>query len=218
MNKILSALTAVKVLEEVDSRVNGRIRVVRDLAWGTYIQADGLTQSGGVVYGVWKTTLSGIKKSRNEEIRNCLILGLGGGTAAQIVRKYWPDAQISGIDIDPIMIELGKKYLGLDKLEVQVQVQDASDFVRQAKSNRQHDLILVDLYQGDKVPEKFEGEKFLGLVLKILTDNGLVIFNRLYYDEKRPLAARFLRKARTVFPEVSAFYPQANVMFICSHN
>lgn len=210
-------------MEEVDSKVNGRVRVVRDLAWGTYIQADGLTQSGGVVADVWRQTLKKLKNGKTEKIRNCLILGLGGGTAAQIVRKYWPDAQISGVDIDPIMIELGKKYLGLDKLEVQVQVQDAEKFskqnaIRQPADNRQYDLVLVDLYQGDKVPEKFEDEKFLGSVLKILTAGGVAIFNRLYYAEKRPLAAKFLRKLEHTFSEVSVFYPQANVMFICSHS
>ena len=64
MNKTLDFLTGIKILEEVESLINGKLAVVRDLAWGTYIKGGGLTQSGGVAEKVWKTSLKEVKGKR----------------------------------------------------------------------------------------------------------------------------------------------------------
>src|SRR3990167_10780762 len=143
MGKMADFLGGMKILEERESRVNSKLTVVRDFAWGCYIQVGGLTQSGGMVKTVWKTTLKKIKNSKFQ-IKNCLILGLGGGTNALLFKKYYPDAKIIGIEIDPIFIELGKKYLGLDKIKIEIKIKDAFDFVK--KEKKKYDLILVDTY------------------------------------------------------------------------
>jgi spermidine synthase len=236
-------MTGTKVLEEVESLINGKIRVIKSIAFGTYIQVNDLTQSGGVVYDVWKTTLKKVKKSKSK-IQNCLILGLGGGSAAKLIRKYWPASsassrldgpelqrgeplvKITGIDIDPIMVELGKKYLGLDKLGIKIDIGDAFRKVQNLKSKgEKYDLILVDTYLGDDYPEKFESEKFLKLIKGLLSRSrkrsdpargGRAVFNRLYSGEKRPEAMKFLNKLGKIFSNVEPIYPEANIMFVCS--
>lgn len=192
-------------MEERTSRYNGKIQVVRSLGFGTYIQVEGLTQSGGVVYGIWQSVFRKIKKQKLN-IKNCLILGLGGGSAAKLVRKYWPEAKIMGVEIDPVMIELGKKYLELDKIKMQIKIKDAFGFDISG-----YDLVIIDLYCGDRFPGKFETEKFL----KKLTKNRLVIFNRLYFGEKRKEAVKFGNKLEKIFKKVDWFYPQANLMLFC---
>ena len=145
-----------KILEERESRFNGKIKVVKTLGMGTYIKAEGLTQSGGIVETIWKQTLRKVFNSKNK-IQNVLILGLGGGTLAKLINKKWPDAKIVGVDIDSVMVELGKKYLGLGKVGVDIKICDALKFFERKPSNsdNKYDLIIVDLYQGDKFPEKF---------------------------------------------------------------
>ena len=95
-----------------------------------------------------------------------------------------------GIDIDPMMIELGEKYLGLGETDVKIKIQDAAKPIP-----GKFDLVIVDLYQGDKFPKKFEDEKFL----ESLTKNKLVIFNRLYYGDKRAEAVKFGLKLQKIF-------------------
>ena len=194
-----------KILEERKSKFNGNLRVIKSFGLGTYIQANGLTQSGGVVEEIWKQTLKRINNSKLI-INNCLILGLGGGTVAKLIRKSWPEAKITGVDIDPVMIELGKKYLNLDN-DFEIKIQDAAKFVP-----GRHDLVIVDLYRGDEFPKKFEDEKFL----KSLVKNKLIIFNRLYYKEKKTLAEEFGKKLQKIFRKVEYFYPISNLMFVCS--
>ena len=207
-------LSVNKVLEEVDSPVNGKIRVVRTLGLGTYLQAEGLTQSGGIVDGFWRRLLGKVKKEK-PEIKNCLILGLGGGSAAMRVKKLWPQAEVTGVDVDPLMIELGRKYLGLDG--VKVVIEDASDFTIDAdRKSQKYDLILIDTYLGSSYPPEFERDDFLIRMKRLLKNNGLAVFNRLYYGEKRPAAMRFGAKLEKVFVRVDSFFPEANLMFLCS--
>lgn len=211
MGKTIDFLVGQEVLEERKSKFNGEIKVVRNLAFGTYLQAGGITQSGGVVKDIWKSTLKEIKK-KNKDIKNCLILGLGGGTLAKLIKEECPKAKITGVDIDPVMVKLGKKYLGLEK--VKVEIADAYNWVVKNKK-KDFDLVFMDIYQGKEFPRKFEEEKFLKLLIRLLSDNGLIIFNRLYYGEKRKEAVKFGKKLEKIFPKVEYFYPEANLMFIC---
>ena len=206
--------TANKVLEEVDSPVNGKIRVVKSLGLGIYIQAEGLTQSGGIVNGFWRTVLKKVSQ-QPLTINHCLILGLGGGSAAMRVKKLWPQAAVTGVDLDPLMIGLGRKYLGLTG--VNVVIEDASNFTRDArKKSQKYDLILIDTYLGSSYPPEFERDDFLIRVKGLLTGSGLAVFNRLYYAEKRPAAMKFGAKLEKVFARVDYVFPEANVMFVCS--
>lgn len=205
----MSYLPWTEVLAERTSPINGKIRVLRSLGLGTYIQVENLTQSGGVVTRVWKTSLKKVKRKK-KEVKTCLILGLGGGSAATLVKKYWPNAKITGVDIDPIMVSLGKKYLGLS--EVKVEIEDAKEFL---KNKKKFDLILVDAYVGDNFPEKFEKEDFLLSVKSSLGKEGIAVFNRLYYGEKRPLAVKFAERLDKIFGNVERVFPEANMMLTC---
>ncbi len=206
-------MLGTKVLEEKESSINGSIRVVKSLAFGTYIQIDNLTQSGGIVEDIWKGTIKRLKKRK---IKNVLILGLGGGSAAKVVRKFWPKADILGIDIDPVIVDLGIKYLELNKSQVQIKIEDAAKAVKEFTADKKHfDLILIDLYKGYEYPKKFESEAFLKSIEGLLSDRGLAVFNRLYIGKERPGVMRFGKKLEDVFSSVEYFHPEANLMFIC---
>lgn len=215
MGRLSDFLAGRKILGEVYSPINGKLTVIRDLAWGTHVVAGGITQSGGVLKTIWYSTIRKID-CRRLPINHCLILGLGGGSAAKLVRKFWPEAKITGVDLDPVMVGLGREYLGLDESGVEVIVGDAFEKVQRfLQEKKKFDLIFVDLYVGSEFPKKFEGFEFIKNVEKLLGKNGLVVVNRLYYKEKKELATKFQEKLEKVFRKVEVFFPEANVMFIC---
>jgi len=215
MGSLVKFLGGQVVLEEVDSEINGRLTVIQDLAWGTYIKGGGLTQSGGVAKAVWKTSLSKVR-SEKSGVRNSLIVGLGGGSIAELIERYWPESEIMGVDIDPEIVRLGKKYLKLDPEKVEIVIGDAYKLVMSKKLQAaSYDLICVDTYVGDNFPEAFESGRFLKRVRDLLASGGVAVFNRLYYDEKRILAEKFEKKLEGVFSKVERVYPEANVMFVC---
>lgn len=206
-------LFSPKVLEETTSPINGKITVLKSFGFGVYIQVGELTQSGGIVYEVWRESLKEARKIK-QDVQRTLVLGLGGGTNAQVIREFWPNAQVAGVDVDPVMVEMGEKYLGLK--EVKTVIGDALDFTADAvKSSNRYDLVLVDTYLGDTFPEKFESDVFLKRIKKLLAPGGMAIFNRLYYDEKRPQAMKFGAKLEKFFAKVDYVFPEANLMLLC---
>lgn len=196
-------MLGTKILEKRKSKFNGEIKVVRTLGMGNYIQVNGLTQSGGIVESIWKKTLSKVKK-KDKKVNDVLIFGLGGGSVAKLIRKNFPDSKIVGIEIDPVMVELGKKYLELDKWGVDIKIKD----IRKFKTRNSFDLVIVDTYLGDK---------YVDLLEVIPKNSKMIIFNRLYYGDKRPEAVKFGRLLEKKFKSVEWFYPEANLMLICTN-
>lgn len=215
MNKISDFLAGIKVLEEVDSVENGKITVVKSLAFGTYFQVGGLTQSGGIIKSIWRHSLNRVKRKK-QSVENVLVLGLGGGSIIDVIKKNWPDAIITAVDIDKKIVELGRKYLGLDKNKVKIVISDASKFLTKSRPlTKKYDLICIDLYVGSEFPQKFENKLFADQVLKRLDTKGMAVFNRLYYGEKRPQSMKFGSLLEKVFAKVDYVYPEANIMYVC---
>jgi spermidine synthase len=212
----LDILKGIRVLEELDSPINGKVKVVQSLGWGISIQAGNLTQSGGVLRNVWGSTLKRVKKDV-DKVSSCLILGLGGGSAARLVKNYWPNVSITGVELDPLMVDLGVKYLGLSEIGVDIKIEDATDYCKTAvKSGKKFDFILNDIYVGSTIPEQFEEEEFVTKIKSLMaSEDSTSIFNRLYFGEKRGDAMRFLKKLERQFSTVKPIYPEANVMFVC---
>lgn len=215
MNKLSNFLTGIRILEETESSFSGKITVISGVAFGKYIQVGGLTQSGGIIKSIWNKSLKEVKNKKND-VKTCLVLGLGGGSVVDVIHKYWPDVKITAVDIDPVMVELGEKYLGLNRNDIKVEIGDAYEKSKSIfKSKISFDLISIDLYNGDVFPPKFEKLEFLKLILKLLTENGIAVFNRLYYGEKRSQSVKFGNLLSKVFSKVEVVYPEANIMFVC---
>jgi len=176
-----------KVIAEYDSKYSGKLFVKSD--WGNkYVTTGYLTQSGGLINDLWNPILK--KLSMNHELKtmNCLILGLATGTVAKIINKKFKNAEMVGVEIDPVMIDIGKKYFDLDKIKnLKILNLDAKRYTLNAKE--QFDLILVDLYLGDQPPGFLYSPKFLKELKKL---GKLVIINHLFYDEDKKKAAQEL--------------------------
>lgn len=200
-------MIGIKLLEDASSKLNGKISVYSSWAFGKYLQVGGLTQSGGVVSSIWKQTLSKLPK---QNFSNILVLGVAGGSVIHLLRKKFKDAKITGIEIDPVMIEVSRKYFDLDGTNAQIIIGDAKDF-----KGKNYDLILVDTYTGDNYPVDIENEVFLKKVKSSLSSSGLVVFNRLYFSEKRKGSVLFGKKLEKIFKFVDWYYPEANLMFFC---
>jgi spermidine synthase len=128
-----------------------------------------------------------------------LILGLGGGSAARIVRALRPEAQIVGVEFDPAVVRVARARFGLDELDVEVVVADALQFL--SEERRRFDIILEDVFVG--VGNGVHKPGWLPLpghelAAARLKRDGLLVSNTL--DEagavKRVLAARFPRILR----------------------
>ena len=132
-----------------------------------------------------------------------LVLGLGGGSIIKVFRKYFSNSKITAVDYDPIMVKLGKKYLGLtNDSNMKIVIDDAVNFIN--KTKQQFDLIFVDLFSGEKIPDFCGSEFFLRKTKEKLKEFGLVVFNRHYYQNHISEANIFLDKLKKIFNDVSS--------------
>lgn len=203
----------MQIIEERESPFNGKIKVVKTLE-GVRITVEGVSQSGWLVKKVWNSALKKVKKEK-DEIKEALVLGLGGGSAAKLVSKYWPAARITGVDIDCQMIELGEKYLGLgDVINLTKVVGDAEEYVDKIEGKKSFNLVLVDVYKGVRIPDKFARINFLKKIKNILSPGGIACFNHLYSAIEKEEADIFGEKVRKVFSASTSVKPEANIIFI----
>lgn len=191
-------LKPTRILDKKHSKYNGDILVKRSWGLGTYIEVGGLTQSGGILNIIWNSTL---KRIKNISINNCLVLGLGGGTVVKYLARYWPKANITGVDIDSVIVEMGQKYLGLESKNLKIKITDATKF-----KSTGYDLVVIDTYCGHKYPKYFESDVFLKKIIR----NKMVVLNRLQKDN-------FSQKLEKYFSKVELYKPEADFMYFCSN-
>ncbi len=169
-----------KILYRGNSPYNGEIKVVeyRDqvrIFASNFAQSRSLDKNGKSEF-YWDAFVEASSDIRPGS--KVLILGLGSGTTALALRRKFPKIHIDGVEIDPLMVELGKKYLGLGNSGINVIVEDAQTFVDKAKEK--YDLIFVDLFVGGEVPVFVMVESFFKKLVSLLNAQGVLITNKIY--------------------------------------
>jgi len=197
---------------KVNSPISGLIEVKEQLgSYSLYVQ--GLIQSGGMVKSLWWKAIKKVRPMLTIN-RQSLILGLGGGNAAHLINKFWPKAKIVGIEIDPEIIKIGKKYFCLDQISnLKIVKADALSWLK--SSSKRYSLILVDLYLGGQVSQKSETKEFIKKIQLKLKPQGVAIFNRLYYGQKKKETEVFIEKLGKFFPQLSFVRTASNLLIIC---
>jgi spermidine synthase len=178
-NKSISNITQFFVpqtIKKFKSRHNKKIELVK-FSNSLRLDMGGLAQSGEVIERIWKKAFHNLLPKKFSP-KKVLILGFGAGSAAKLVHKKWSNAKITGVEIDPVVIEIAQKYFKIKKLPVIIHNIDAHGYVNGLK--KKFDLTLLDCYQGDQFPKKLESHIFLKKLLKH-TDNLLI--NRLFWGQ-----------------------------------
>lgn len=134
----------------------------------------------------------------NPDPARILIIGLGGGTLPMTLRDLLPDAQINVVEIDPAVVKVARTYFNFkDDTKMTVSVEDGRVFVkRQMKTDAKYDLIMLDAFEDDYIPEHMLTKEFLTEVKSLLTPDGVLAANtfsssRLYPFESVTYTAVF---------------------------
>jgi SAM-dependent methyltransferase len=135
-----------------------------------------------------------------------LILGLGGGTVARQLRTFCPDIRVVGVEIDPGVVDLARRFLHLPD-DIEVHVADAYDWL--AQSDDHFDVVIDDLFltgATDVVRSRVPEGDTLALLRRRVAPRGVVVAN-LITDVGDHSTVR--RRARAAF---RAAFPSARVV------
>lgn len=119
-----------------------------------------------------------------------LIIGLGGGTLPRTLERLLPKAQIDVVEIDPAVLRVAEQYFSFQPDErVHVIIEDGRAYVRRMlRGNKRYQLIMLDAYERQYIPEHMLTREFLQEVRGLLVPGGIVAANtfsssRLYQNE-----------------------------------
>ena len=163
---------------------------------------------GFAVHSLWRpsTVLTGgewdmfltVPPLMDRPVKRIAILGNAGGTTARSFGVYYPDISIDGVEIDPEVNAVAKKYFGeTDNVRLNVVTADARPFLQAAKEK--YDLIFIDAYRQPYVPFYLATADFFKLCRDRLAPDGIVALNvstvpgddRLSRDVSGTLATQF---------------------------
>ncbi len=193
-----------QVIARFTSPHNRDIRVLEEK--GKYkLLVDGSRQSGEYILTLWQQALCSFGIIPSPDVQSILVLGVAGGTVIHLLHALYPDALITGVDVDGRMIDIGEKYFGLGKVKkLTLIVSDAKEFVAgSAAKKKQWDMVVVDLFVGASIPAFVGEETFLRLLKRIMTPKGMVIINYLREREYGTLADLLRTKLKKIFHSVT---------------
>jgi len=125
--------------------------------------------------GVWDAFLA-LPPLLGRPLERVAILGNAAGTTARALGVYYPEAEVDGVELDPAVSEVGRRYFGMDDIpELTVHDADARPFLR--RSDDLYDLIVVDAYHQPYVPFYLATREFFALVRERLAPGGIVALN-----------------------------------------
>ncbi len=111
-----------------------------------------------------------------ESPKDILMIGLGGGTIATYLRKYYPDLNITIVELDNAVLECSQKFFDFKTDEnMEVVIQGGRWYLM--KNKNKHDVIFLDAYHGDYIPFHLLTKEFLILVKDHLKQDGIVVSN-----------------------------------------
>ena len=149
-----------------------------------------------LVFPYAKMTLSSLLVQN--EPKRMLIVGLGGGTLPDTYSRLFPDTEIVISEIDDAVFRVAREYFGFEEThKIKVDVGDARVFIKRAGlRGEKFDLVILDAFNGEYIPEHLMTVEFLEEVKKLLPDDGMVVSNtfstsRLYAAESNTYRAVF---------------------------
>jgi spermidine synthase len=160
---------------------------------------------GVLTGGVWDL-LSALPalRPRSSGGLHVLVAGLAGGTVATQIEALYHDRRpltIDGVELDPVVVEAGRRFFGLDALEsLRIHTGDARPFL--AAHTGPYDVIIVDAYRGSYVPFHLATREFYALCRERLVPGGLLGVNLASAPTAKTLVDALGATLREVFPQV----------------
>jgi hypothetical protein len=188
-------------IESAPSEINPHLYV--SLKRGRYqLCAANAVYSYGDLYSNYSRTFRKLPFEQLN-IEKVLLLGLGLGSIPYMLEKVFDrHFQYTAVEVDDSVIYLAQKYV-LDGLKAPIETIQADAFAFVAQEQSKYDLIAMDIFLDDVVPDRFEQQEFLLNLRSLLASDGLLLYNRLAstMDDRKKSGAFYEKEFLKAFPE-----------------
>jgi predicted membrane-bound spermidine synthase len=134
------------------------------------------------------------------EVKDVAIVGLAAGTTAKEVAAAFPNVQIDGIEIDPVIVEVGQKYFAMNEPNLNIILQDGRWAL--SHSSKKYDIISIDAYRPPYIPPSLTTREFFQIVHDHLKPDGVMVINVGRTPDDRRMINSLYATASLVFPTI----------------
>ncbi len=134
------------------------------------------------------------------KLNRVAIVGLAAGTAARQLTEVFGPIPIDGFEIDPAIIQVGRKYFEMNEPNLQAIGQDGRWGLE--RSPDKYSVIAVDAYRPPYIPWHLTTLEFFQIARQHLTDDGVLVINVGRSPSDRRLIEGLVGTISRVFPSV----------------
>jgi len=128
------------------------------------------------------------------------ILGNAAGTTARAYGRFFPRTGVDGVELDPELSEVGRRFFDMTNPRLRVFHEDARPFL--GRIDRDYDVISVDAYRQPYIPFYLTTVEFFRTARSKLARDGVVIVNAGHPAGQDELERVLTAGMREVFPHV----------------
>lgn len=130
-----------------------------------------------LVFDYTRMLLSGLFLDPNP--RRILIIGEGGGTIPTALQEMFPDARIDVVELDQAVDTVARAYFGFHPgPRTRIFISDGRIFVRRVAAQKpNYDLVILDAFEADYIPEHMLTREFLHEVEATMAPKGVIVAN-----------------------------------------
>lgn len=137
---------------------------------------------------------------KESDVRSVLVIGSAAGTISKAYSGIYGSIPIDGVEIDPGIVEVGRKWFDMTEPNLAIHVQDGRYFL--ANTNKTYDVIAVDAYRPPYIPFHLTTREFFQEIYDHLNENGVVAINAGRTSTDYSLVEALGSTMRAVFPNV----------------
>jgi spermidine synthase len=133
-------------------------------------------------------------------LQRMAIIGLAAGTTARQATAVYGALPIDGYEIDPKVVEVGRKYFDMNEPNLNVIIQDGRWGLEHSPFHYQ--VISIDAYRPPYIPWQMTTQEFFSTVRQHLSPDGVMAINIGRAPGDRSLLDALASTILTVFPTV----------------
>lgn len=134
------------------------------------------------------------------QVQRIAIVGLAAGTTARQATAIFGPIPIDGFELDPTIIDVGRRYFGENLPNLKVHIGDGRWNLEQ--SPERYDIIAVDAYRPPYIPPHMTTREFFQICFDHLSDRGALGINVGSVPGDRRLIDGLATTIASVFPSV----------------
>jgi spermidine synthase len=175
LNRLLSYIFPVTI-----SRQESAISKTLEVTWTDgrlVLDSKHTNYSYGSLQRILRRGLLKIGAEKILQMQHILVLGVAGGSVIRTLSdEIGFRRKITGVEIDPAIIDIANKHFGLSEIHgLEIVIADAAQYAK--SETRQFDLVIIDVFHDQDMPDFLFSEEFSKNVLRMLHVGGYVLFN-----------------------------------------